>query len=273
MLGSVGRGRCAVRNHTARQRSAHQPRIYPERRPGTPAMSKVGKRQKEVREVLSHLRARETALMQSLATRANQLDQIEDAAHGVLRADPPAVSDDTSDVPEAVMARLRQRAELRAAEWSAALGSGRVTMSAPLPIVPSAVDSDVPLCACRREAWVVQLQTRVRRVNVAAACLSALPPDGTTRRFIDVTWLDHASGVRDEEGTAGAPGSSGIPRLTALLASVSAPAEAYEMKSLVRGRTLALTRQFSPRLLPAPAPTTRPPTLPRCRCSPMRLRV
>ena len=167
---------------------------------------------------IAALRNREKALESALSELALQVNKAEDKAHAVLRADPPVDSlDGATD-----MSMLKRRALARIEEWAQALGGGQITHSQAMQMGTEAYS--VSACTCRREAWVVQLYTRVRRVHVAAARLSALPPDGRRSQLIDVTWLD-AVGAMDGM-------HHGLPRLTACLSSIGGAVERYDASAM-----------------------------------------
>ena len=174
------------------------------------------------------LAAREASLLASLAKTGATVDAAERGAHGVLRCDPPHPTPDWAESTEPL---LRKRAAHRIEEWAAADGGGRVTLSSALVLPPHAELAGTP-CSCRREAWMVQASTRTRRVQVVAALLSGLPPDGRTRQLIDVTWLDAVPlGAAALDGRGGGM-QQGLPRLTALFASIAPPAERYDRDAL-----------------------------------------
>jgi len=173
---------------------------------------------------------KEAELLSKLQAVGDYVDRIEEHAHGVLRVDPPSRSHEDGmelDISEV----LRDRALRRVEEWAAVFGGGRVTLSEPL-VLPAAPTAATPQCTCRREAWVVQMQTALRRVQVAAARFSALPPDGRDAQLLDVTWLDEVNAPA--KATANASSSislSGVPRLIVLYASVS-PEASYNIEAL-----------------------------------------
>lgn len=170
-------------------------------------------------QALAALHEREAALLQKLMVMGAAVEAAEDAAHGVLRADNKEPSlDGPSD-----LAPLRARAHARIEEWAAALGGGRVTLSRALTLPPHAPGA-APLIECRREAWVVQLYAKSRRIQVAAARLSALPPEGVSSQLIDVTWLDAVGGT---DGV-----HHGLPRLEAMLAATVPPVASYDLHAV-----------------------------------------
>ena len=173
--------------------------------------------------MLAALRQKEEELLRELAVVGASIDAAEEDAHGVVRCDPrqPATDD-----PADTVAALKARAHARVEEWAAVLGGGRVTLSQALtlPKQTAAAGGGLPECECRREVWVVQLYAKTRRVQVAAARLSCLPPDGSTCQFIDVTWLDAVGGT---DGV-----HHGLPRLAALLASVGTDGDEYDVAAL-----------------------------------------
>ena len=157
---------------------------------------------------IEKLREREAHLVSQLHVMAAAVDSAEEAAHGVLRVDPPA---EAADGPEDHLPALRARAHSRVEEWAALYGGGRITLSQALSLPPSNPIGR-PACECRREGWVVQLYAEPRRVQVAAVRLSALPPDGKACQLLDCTWLD-ASGASDGV-------HHGLPRLLAFVTYV-----------------------------------------------------
>ena len=175
----------------------------------------------ELTLTLEKLRAREAGLQAHLAAANYAVEEAEAAAHGVVRCDPPTNAVDRTT--EDVLTSLRARAHLRVGEWAAALGGGRVTLSQAFPVPPGSLPTP-GACACRREAYAVQLYTRERRLQVAALRLSGLPPEGRREQWVDVTWLDAKGG---SDGV-----HHGLPRLAALAGSVQVRAEDYDLDAL-----------------------------------------
>jgi hypothetical protein len=162
-------------------------------------------------EALALAHARESSLMEQLKSTGGAVVRHEEGAHGVLRCDDVVLSTDSA----VQVSLLRDRALSRAQEWAAAFGGGHTTLSQLLVPRPAAVTA----CDCRREAWVVQLYARTRRLQVAACRVSGLPPEGKGSRMLDVTWLDEA----------GADGvQHGLPRLEAFLAAVAPEPSEYD---------------------------------------------
>ena len=176
------------------------------------------------------LLSREAEVLSKLQALGDEVDELEQHAHGILRVDPPSPTHQTRTALVTVDI-LRDRAVRRVEEWAALLGGGRVTLSQPLVLpAQSLSNAGRPPCECRREAWVVQLQAPARRVQVVAARFSALPPDGRNSQLLDVTWLDDAADLPCRAAADGE--ATGVPRLAALFSSVTAPAEKYEAEAL-----------------------------------------
>ena len=174
---------------------------------------------------------KEAELLSKLQAVGDYVDRIEEHAHGVLRVDPPVLSSHEGRMALDISDVLRDRALRRVEEWATVFGGGRVTLSEPL-VLPAAPSAATPQCACRREAWVVQMQTALRRVQVAAARFSALPPDGRDAQLIDLTWLDEVNAPAKATAHARSSSSlSGVPRLIVLYASVS-PEASYNIEAL-----------------------------------------
>lgn len=165
---------------------------------------------------LARLHEREAQLLEQLKVMGAAIDSAEEAAHGVLRVDPPEPS---TDGPDDHLIALRARAHARVEEWAALYGGGRITLSQVLSLPPSAPSARAA-CECRREGWVVQLYAAPRRIQVAAVRLSALPPDGRTCQVIDCTWLD---AVDASDGI-----HHGLPRLLSFVAAVGPKADEYD---------------------------------------------
>ena len=170
----------------------------------------------ETEKALRLLKAREAGLFAQLSASSIAVERAEANCHGVLRCDPPTISEDMSEV-----ALLRSRAHARVGEWAAALGGGRVTLSQAFPLPASSATTNA--CDCRREAHAVQLYAQERRLQVAAIRLSGLPPDGRRCQIVDVTWLDAIGG---SDGV-----HHGLPRLAALAGAVHA-VEIYDVEAL-----------------------------------------
>ena len=168
---------------------------------------------------LAILHAKETQLLSRLQEMAAAVDVAEEGAHGVLRADPR--NEDGGDGPHD-FAPLRARAHARVEEWAALLGGGRITLSQPLTLPPSPTGAAASSCDCRREAWVVQLYAKTRRLQVAAARLTALPPNGRASQLIDCTWLDAV----DVAASGSVP--HGLPRLAAFVSAVGPSGDEYD---------------------------------------------
>jgi hypothetical protein len=171
--------------------------------------------------IMLQLAAREAELLKALAAVGSEVEQLERGAHGVLRCDPPEATGASGTITRDA---LRERASNRVAEWASILGAGRVTVSAPLVLPPTSAGELTSACTCRREAWVVQMLTPARRIQVVAACLSALPPDGRRRQLLDATWLDEVGGSDGPK--------QGLARLTAFYAAIAPPLETYEPEAL-----------------------------------------
>ena len=89
----------------------------------------------------------------------------------------------------------RSGARRRARQWRAALGGGRVVRSAAWTPPPKAACAPCGLRVAAR-GWLVEVETPARNLSVAAACASALPPDGRATRLLDATWLEAAAARR-----------------------------------------------------------------------------
>jgi len=143
------------------------------------------------RSALASLRERESALQSELDAVSADIDASEKGAHAVLRVDPPIRDEALVWAP---LPTLQRRAEARAAEWRAAIGGGRVVRSAAWTPPPSGLRASAG-CEPRLDGWLVEVETPARNLSVAAACASALPPDGRATRLLDATWLEAAGGA------------------------------------------------------------------------------
>ena len=167
--------------------------------------------------------------MSRLQASCDVIDELEARAHGVLRVDQPRPTDELCKASTATEA-LRERAVRRAEEWAAAFGGGHVTLSQPFSEPPPSHRPAIASshCSCRREAWLVQLELPLRRLQVVAARFSALPPDGRNSQLLDITWLGEAF----SSDAGGAEGGAGMSPLVALYSALSPPAENYQQSAL-----------------------------------------
>lgn len=156
----------------------------------------------QARVALQRLTEREAELVAALQRAMAAVDEVvECEPFSVVRIDPEKRVDDVR--LENVAAEIQARAEARAQEWMDALGGGTVLTSAAASsaanvqvvagTAATAADPATP-CTVRRDAWVTVVRTAHRPVQVIAAMLSVLPPDGATCRLCDVSWLEPSLG-------------------------------------------------------------------------------
>ena len=156
----------------------------------------------QARVALQRLTEREAELVAALQRAMAAVDEVvECEPFSVVRIDPEKRVDDVR--LENVAAEIQARAEARAQEWMDALGGGTVLTSAAASsaanvqvvagTAATAADPATP-CTVRRDAWVTVVRTAHRPVQVVAAMLSVLPPDGATCRLCDVSWLEPSLG-------------------------------------------------------------------------------
>jgi len=156
----------------------------------------------QARVALQRLTEREAELVAALQRAMAAVDEVvECEPFSVVRIDPEKRVDDVR--LENVAAEIQARAEARAQEWMDALGGGIVLTSAAASsaanvqvvagTAATAADPATP-CTVRRDAWVTVVRTAHRPVQVIAAMLSVLPPDGATCRLCDVSWLEPSLG-------------------------------------------------------------------------------
>ena len=121
----------------------------------------------QARVALQRLTEREAELVAALQRAMAAVDEVvECEPFSVVRIDPEKRVDDVR--LENVAAEIQARAEARAQEWMDALGGGTVLTSA--------------------------AASSAATVQVVAAMLSVLPPDGATCRLCDVSWLEPSLG-------------------------------------------------------------------------------
>ena len=142
----------------------------------------------QARVALQRLTEREAELVAALQRAMAAVDEVvECEPFSVVRIDPEKRR------LENVAAEIQARAEARAQEWMDALGGGTVLTSAAASSAATAADP-ATTCTVRRDAWVTIVRTAHRPVQVVAAMLSVLPPDGATCRLCDVSWLEPSLG-------------------------------------------------------------------------------
>lgn len=142
----------------------------------------------QARVALQRLTEREAELVAALQRAMAAVDEVvECEPFSVVRIDPGKGVDDVR--LENVATEVQARAEARAQEWMDALGGGTVFTSAAASSAATAADP-ATTCTVRRDAWVTIVRTAHRPVQVVAAMLSVLPPDGATFRLCDVSWLE-----------------------------------------------------------------------------------
>ena len=144
----------------------------------------------QARVALQRLTEREATLVAALHQATAELDELEECEpYGVVRIDPEKRVDDLRLWN--VAAEIQARAEARAQEWMDALGGGTVLSSAAASSAATAAEDRIEYgCSVRRDAWVTIVHTARRPVQVVAALLSVLPPDGAACRLCDVSWLE-----------------------------------------------------------------------------------
>ena len=146
------------------------------------------------RVALQRLAEREASLVAALHQATAEVDELEECEpYGVVRIDPERRVDDLRLWN--VASEIQARAEARAKEWMDALGGGTVLASAAASTAAEGRHLSMEsACSVRRDAWVTIVHTARRPVQVVAALLSVLPPDGTTCRMCDVSWIEPALG-------------------------------------------------------------------------------
>ena len=165
------------------------------------------------RSALASLRERESALQPELDAVSADIDASEKGAHAVLRVDPPIRDEALVWAP---LPTLQRRAEARAAEWRAR--AGRRARRA-----LGGVDAASERVARERgreprlDGWLVEVETPARNLSVAAACATALPPDGRATRLLDATWLEAAGGAAAAAADAAAEDASAAAGLARTL--------------------------------------------------------
>ena len=161
----------------------------------------------QARVALQRLTEREASLVAALHQATAEVGEMEECEpYGVVRIDPERRVDDLRLWN--VAAEIQARAEERAQEWTDALGGGTILSSAAASSAATAVEDRIEYgCSVRRDARVAIVHTARRPVQVVAAMLSVLPPDGTTCRLCDVSWLEPSLGdVRADDAWLGREG-------------------------------------------------------------------